>query len=94
MQQTKNTTIVAEHLIPTTTEAVRMYEENGGQLSQSNEFGIDPLVNRPDLYESRPSLFNANSDDPKEIFSDTVHGDNTRLEKCITLFYDITMALH
>jgi len=58
MMSTKHTADVPDHLIPSTPEAVRMYEENGGRLTRNSDFGYDPLVYHPDLYESREVVFN------------------------------------
>ena len=49
-----------EYLIPTTAEAVKIYEENGGVLTGDVQFGHDPLGNREDLYESREHLMKSN----------------------------------
>ena len=51
MKATKRTAVIADFLIPSTPEAVLMYEENGGRLIREGEFGRDPLVTRSNLYE-------------------------------------------
>ena len=60
MKATKRTAVIADFLIPSTLEAVLMYEQNGGRLNREGEFGQDPLVTRSDLYESRTALFSLN----------------------------------
>ena len=52
MIQTCRTVKVPEYLIPSTAEAVKMYEENGSVLTRNVQFGYDPLGNSEDLYES------------------------------------------
>ena len=59
MLATTRTAKVNDPLIPTTPEAVKMYEDNGGVLPRNAEFGYDPLTHRKDLYESRETLFHA-----------------------------------
>ena len=44
MKAARRTTVIADLLIPSTSEAVLMYEQNGGRLSREGEFGRDPLV--------------------------------------------------
>lgn len=93
MYETKHMATPPNHLIPSTPEVVRMYEENGGNLTRNADFGIDPLVEREDLYESRQMLFKSNTPPAKEVFSDAVHGDYNKLEQCIRSFYGITQQL-
>ena len=94
MIQTSRTVKVPEYLIPTTAEAVKMYEENGGVLTRDVQSGQDPLGNREDLFESREHLMKNNFPNPGEVFSDIVHNDHRSLERCIEAFYLITQALH
>ena len=70
MKATKRTAVIADFLIPSTPEAVLMYEQNGGCLNREGEFGRDPLVTRSDLYESRTALFSLNVPPPKVTFDD------------------------
>ena len=51
-----------------------MFEAHGGQLTRSANFGIDPLIQRGDLYESRLTLCQRNAPPPSEIFLDVIHG--------------------
>ena len=83
-----------EYLIPTTAEAVKIYEENGGVLTGDVQFGHDPLGNREDLYESREHLMKSNFPNPGEVFSDIVQNDHRSLERCIEAFYLMAQALH
>jgi len=60
MQSTKRTIQVFEPLIPTVSEAVRMYEEGGGNLTRDAEFGYDPLVLVEHAYEGNICLAQTN----------------------------------
>lgn len=93
MRQTKNTAQVEEQLIPTTPELVHMYESNGGRLTRNSSFGVDPLLHRQDLYESRDVLFKSNAPTPREIFSEVVHGSTQLLMRSFKLFYNLTINL-
>ena len=91
MKATKTTRVITDFLIPSTPEAVLMYEQNGGCLNREVGFGRDPLVTRSDLYEPRAVLFSLNAPPLKITFSGIVHGINRLLLDSIQLFFDITM---
>ena len=93
MLATTRTAKVNDPLIPTTPEAVKMYEDNGGFLTRNAEFGYDPLIHREDLYQSRETLFHANAPTPTEIFSEVVHCRYTKLYETLSLFHRITLDL-
>ena len=73
MLATTQTAKVNNLLIPTTPEAVKMYEDNGGVLTCNAEFGYDPLIYREDIYQSRETLFHANGPTQAENFSEVAH---------------------
>eukprot|EP00111_Clytia_hemisphaerica_P013286 TCONS_00038997-protein len=60
MVDTKQTAVLDEMLIPTTPEAVRMFEENGGALTRNADFGYDPLGAIDHAFQSRHCVFQAN----------------------------------
>ena len=93
MLATTQTAKVNDPLIPTTPEAVKMYEENGGVLTRNAEFDYDPLIHREDLYQSRETLFHANAPTPTEMFSEVVHCRYAKLYKVLRLFQRITLDL-
>ena len=93
MKAARRTTVIADLLIPSTPEAVLMYEQNGGRLSREGEFGRDPLVTWSDLYESKTALFSLNTPPPKVTFFEVVHSNNRLLLESIQLFFNITMHL-
>ena len=92
-----NSTIRIQHIdegiIPTVSEAVIMYEANGGVLTRDPTFGFDPLLRRYDLIESRKALFDRNSVEASIIFSNTVHGDSQLLQQTLLIYYDLTQQL-
>ena len=93
MKATKRTVVIADFLIPSTPEAMLMYEQNGGRLNREGEFGRDHLVTRSNLYESRTALFSLNAPPPKVTFFEVVHGNNRFLLESIQLFFNITMYI-
>ena len=60
MLQSEPAVKIPEELVPSTEEAVRMYEEKGGRPTHNANSGIHPLALRPDLVESQEKLFSAN----------------------------------
>ena len=93
MAQTSRTMHLPTELIPTVSEAVRMYEERGGFLSRDATFGIDPLIMRPDLIESRERLFFSAQPSGQNIFADVVHGQHQSLKRAIIYFIEVTTYL-
>ena len=93
MMATRQNAYVPHWLIPSTSEAIRMYEANGGRLTRNSNFGIDPLMSHPHLYESRDRLFYANALAPSQVFSDVVHGSFESLKNTLFLYYETTTGL-
>ena len=95
MVATKNTASLDEHLVPTTAEAVRMYQECGGQLNHDPSFGFDPLLGFDHAYESRVRMFrDLGRYSAETIFSDIVHGNTSSLKETIDLFIYLTTYLY
>lgn len=79
--------------IPTTDEAVKMYEEKGGQLTYWQEFGNDPLSSSPILLQRRLNDFNSAFPDMTILFHGVANGLNSLMFKqAIQCFRDVTMA--
>ena len=93
MAQTSCAVQLPAELIPTVSEAVRMYEERGGSLARDATFGTDPLVMRADLIESRERLFFSSQPSGQSIFADVVHGQSHSLKRAIDYFVDVTNYL-
>ena len=93
MVQTSCAVHLRAELIPTVSEAVRMYEERGGNLTRDATFGTDPLIMRPDLIESRERLFFSAQPSGQSIFADVVHGQGHSLKQAIFYFIEVTMYL-
>ena len=93
MEQTSCAVKLPDELIPSVSEAVRMYEEMGGNLTRDATFGIDPLTARADLIESRERLFLSDQPSGQRLFADIVHGQSPSLKQAILHFVDITVYL-
>ena len=79
--------------IPSTFEAVKMYEELGGNLSRNSSFGWDPLVMNEEVYEHSLRSFLANQPTGEAIFANIVHGYNETPKTSIECFYNLTTSL-
>ena len=74
-------------VIPTTPEAVKMFEENGGRLTRNADFGYDPLAAIEHAFESRNTVFQANQPTGRDLFSSVVHGEFLPLEQAFKCFF-------
>ena len=70
-------------LVPSTFEAVKMYEELDSNLSGNSSFGWHSLVRS----------FLANQPTKEAIFADIVHGHNETLKVSIEYFHNLTTSL-
>ena len=75
-----------EVFVPSTSEAVKMYKELGGNLSRNSSFGWGPLVMNEEVYEHRLRSFLANQPTGEAIFADIAHGFNETLKISIDYF--------
>ena len=77
-------------MIPTTMEAVRLYEANGGRLNRESYFGVDPLRDREEKMASRERIFQERNPPFDIIFNELVNGNSTLFEEPIITFIDIS----
>ena len=82
-----------EMFVPSTSEAVKMCEELGGNLSRNLSFGLEPLVMNEEAYGHRLRSFLANQPTGAAIFADVVHGFNETLKISMEYFYNLTTSL-
>jgi len=93
MRETKRNAIITEPLLPSTPEAVKMYEDMGGSLTRNSCFGIDPLILNEEAYNSRAIFFESNQPTGKDLFSHIVHGKYDSLLDAIEYFYELSVNL-
>lgn len=70
--QNDRTTLINERVVQTRDEAVKLYEERGGQLTFWPEFGIDPLCNSEIMALRHSNEFNANFLNLNDLFYEVV----------------------
>ena len=93
MRLSQQNTRLNKMLVPSTFEAVKMYEELGGNLSGNSSFGWHSLVMNEEGYEHRLRSFLANQPTKEAIFADIVHGHNETLKVSIEYFHNLTTSL-
>ena len=89
-QHRYETTAVPSHAVPQADDAKRLYEAQGGRISEPGTFGTDPLKDRPDLVQTRNGLFNARNPSFDNIFGNVVSSNGQCFVDAIISFYDLT----
>ena len=79
--------------VPATSEAVKMYEELGGDLSRNSPFVWNPSVMNEKSYVHRLRSFLANQPIGEAIFADIGHGHNETLKISVEYFYNLMTSL-
>ena len=68
MAETNQAVHVPAHLVPSTAEVVRMYEERGGKLNNDPNVGSDPVAEHEHQQESREFLFHSRNPSFEVLF--------------------------
>ena len=84
------TTAMTANDIPTTEDAVDMYRQQGGVLTDLSEFGADPLQNDIQKIDQREQEFCSNAMSFEDIFTNIISGTNVPFRQAILLYIDIT----
>lgn len=79
--------------IPTTEEAISLYEAAGGHLTRECSFGVDPLCNNNQLINQRELLFHSSNPDFSFIYGQLVNGNPIYFEEAIISYINITRQL-
>ena len=96
MSETNQAVRLEPHLIPTTPEAVRMYEERGGRLNTDPSIGNDPIACYDHLQESSHLIFSrifSRNSSFASIFRDAGHDRIDTFVTAIQSFNEITEFL-
>lgn len=73
--------------LPTAAEAVSLYQQNGGHLTDPYQFGCDPLNGDLSKVRLRQEAFSEKYPSFNEIFSKLVNGDSTCFQTCSEISY-------
>lgn len=84
---------IRESYVPSTVQAVQMYEQRGGSLTQWPKFGNDPLEGNMDLMSQRLHQFHHHFPSLNSIFHDAVNNNETPFCNALTAFCEITYQL-
>ena len=90
-------TVLNPTFIPSTSEVIRINENDGRQLCRNYSYGRDPLCGRTQLQELRERDFFALFPDFRVVFEDVLHNDGHLFRRCILQFIQLTenfAALH
>ena len=87
------TSKISSTAIPSTQEAVSLFESTGRQLGQPAIFGSDPLNGHPHLVDERRHLMETNLPSPEELFGSTVNNSIQGFTSAVEYMIDITSDL-
>ena len=80
-------------LVPSADEALRLFTQDGGDLTLWSLFGTDPLAHIPHLRYQRQEFFNNSYPDFGIIFNRLVNGDTSIFQHALKFYIDITETL-
>ncbi|XP_020911488.1 uncharacterized protein LOC110249211, partial [Exaiptasia diaphana] len=90
MEENKQTVSVAANILPSTTQAVNLYQQRGGTLTHWPEFGRDPLQGNAELETLRSNVFQMDIPNFDTIFHEVVNGNIEAYRNAVTRFRDLT----
>ena len=86
-------TAIPASAVPQADDARRIYEAQGGRISEQGSFGRDPLKDRPDLVQRRDGLFHAQNPSFEDIFGNVVSSNGQMFVNAVVSFTDLTRNL-
>ncbi|XP_032228384.2 uncharacterized protein LOC116611877 [Nematostella vectensis] len=92
-QRTNQVKILHPSIIPSVEEAIRMYRQAGGSITEDCSFGVDPLLNHNVHLQRRNARFFQNNPSFHCIFQNIVNGDGSLMESAILSYLDLTKTL-
>ena len=93
MTGNKQSVPITASYLPTAAQALQMYEQRGGSLTQWAKFGNDPLEGKVDLTSQRLHQFHQQFPSFVSIFHSVVNNNQTPFRNAITSFCDITSQI-
>ena len=73
-------------LLPTTSRAVQIYEQNGGRINEMTEFGHNPIANNATKCAMRMQAFTEKYSSFDHIFSNLVNGNSTPFKNALKFY--------
>ena len=84
---------ITPSVIPPPEQAVQMYRDNVGRLTDPAPFGNDPLANNHEKKRIREASFRARYPSYEDIFHQLVNGIATPFKHTLVFYIDITKRL-
>ena len=80
-------------MLPSVEQAVQMYRDNVGTLTDPTSFGIDPLADNSEKKKIRERAFNSSYPCYDTIFHDLVNGITAPFKNALLFYIDVTKRL-
>lgn len=80
-------------MLPSVEQAVQMYRDNVGTLTDPTLFGIDPLADNSEKKQIRERAFISSYPSYDSIFHDLVNGITAPFRKALLFYLDVTKRL-
>jgi len=79
--------------LPLSIHAVRMYEDNGGHITEESNCGTDPLAGDPEKSTIRERAFSEKYPSFEPVFHQIVNGNDRLFQAGLKFFIDVTFRL-
>ena len=93
MNRDNRATRIDGSLLPSPSAAVQMYEQSGGRIRETSEFGIDPIAENGTKCSTRLQAFQDRYPSFENIFSSAVHGSTDLFKEALKFYISITRCL-
>ena len=80
-------------LLPDTTAAIAMYNQEGGNISDGAQFGSDPLTGDANKMSIRHQAFTERYSSFEDIFHQLVNSNNNLFKEALKFYLDVTYRL-
>ena len=91
-RMTNQTTRLNPSIIPTTSDAITLHEELGGQLTRESQFGRDPMASHPQLSCLRQRDFYSRHPTMKDIMESVLHGNVSVFKQATRDFIQLSIS--
>ena len=82
-----------QSMFPSLEQAVQMYRDNVGVLTDPTSFGLDPLADNSEKKQIRERAFNSSYPSYDSIFHHLVNGITTPFKNALLFYIDVTKRL-
>ena len=93
MRRNNRTSRIDWRHLPTSAEAVRLYQEDGGRISDETHFGEDPISGDSTKFSIRMRAFTERFPSFDTIFENLVNGNPSLFENALLFYIDVSYRL-